>query len=1324
MTDLPRSLSQISLTPQKIEQIFPIAPRDRRENADLFIRFIDQSDIRDNAKFYTALLSMMGGDGIEMLRIYDQRMNRRRSHSKTFSSRALRFIRARMDANASATDVLQLSEWPFESHSPEDEIRNFLITLLHGDREPVPGQSVLVAGEAAAREAPALLEMGWQETVTRIADLAGAFEGPDPDGAANILALAEQLVEACRREIEAEAERASLMQHAEALRQRLLQSAPLLAEYWPEIPAKAWLEALNPLLDDLDSMQRAHDGAQAAFEGIKSDLRNAVEGDDFDLAREKTAEAQRAQARLACTFKDLSEARRAVARLIYPPAADEAACNRESVACGASEDIDDDCPEAADDHPARTETSPVVTPTEGAVDTVQQEDQSWAGSDDDMPTSFFRETSPSGMPSSVACKAGITVIDEEVSRLGPALGDLEHHQDHSESEDDDRLLYYLKSEEISFAWYLARMAEEEGQRLFIPSAVLYGLAILQGIGRAEDMAESGRSEAMAKMMAAMPDARDVAAASRLTLAALLRPAFFDPDHGARGMLANFPLDSGLNLYKPLIDVLANLEHDTRLSVQLLVELAGNQPSFAETKARAALQEWSVSVQDRKTKYLPASKLFHHELRIGNTLGDVVDAVVSQKPHGYERALEFVHDLSGSRTAQENWVLGVEQRHGRPAKSRIQGAALDWVCCRLQEACDLLQEWLRACDLTASGRRDHARERLLRNVGALRKVLRELGTPAAEGEGIFEDVTNHILIRTVNDLRSLVDGSTDQAPRSGLNEIFSVPLLRLPGGCQDWTDGAEGFDDERAIQKVRLLAALRKPDEVSDDFLSAFFARLQERAILPAHALLRRLSRGSDGSAEVNSYTQPFDEACNAARNAARDRVERLRQEFATLGYLLQTQVDIGSVLARLSAIAEALRPESSSGSVELPAITGRRTPEVPPDFPELDDLLNDLEQLRDKLRSANAERQRDALQSLLGGPLAATAQALLQRIEHLDPVTVDDSISELNAGRDVPLPEPDGGDSFTHFFPTFVEAVDAAGVETARGRVLPALHHGRDLGPLRIAALSDLNRQRARQMLEIWATTENAMAQAKPAQLRDAVVRLFGQVGLTGVRVTDGRELIQGRLRSFALDCDVPRSTTWFLPPTFGSMSGGRYRILTARSIASHDQIVRQTGSDAPDAAWIVLFFGRLDVQDRHNLARRIRIEGRQALILDETLLLYLAIEADDPLEALFTCAMPFSWVQPYTITPGQIPREAFFGRDGEIGSILSRDGSGCLVYGGRQLGKSALLNHIRGERHRPDLGELVIYLDIKPIGGPALIQTVFGRSLLMNFAGWLSSLK
>ena len=60
--------------------------------------------------------------------------------------------------------------------------------------------------------------------------------------------------------------------------------------------------------------------------------------------------------------------------------------------------------------------------------------------------------------------------------------------------------------------------------------------------------------------------------------------------------------------------------------------------------------------------------------------------------------------------------------------------------------------------------------------------------------------------------------------------------------------------------------------------------------------------------------------------------------------------------------------------------------------------------------------------------------------------------------------------------------------------------------------------------------------------------------------------------------------------------------------------------------------------------------------------------------------------------------QEMFVGRSDEAAALKARTGS-CVVFGGRQLGKSALLRHVHRENHDPSMSTYIAYLDVDDLG-------------------------
>ncbi|MCX7645360.1 MAG: ATP-binding protein [Rhodobacteraceae bacterium] len=1288
MTDPTTPEDLLPLSPAFLCEHLPVARSQRRENADLFRPFLESGNLKDDKAFYAALARMVSSDeGIEALRAYDRQMKAKGDERKTFALRAARWL---CQQNTGLDPAAVLARDPEELAQMSEE--RAVQTLLRRLTAPVGSTGQKDENASSGGTGAPQPVSDWRALARSLAEAAAALDHPDAVAAEHILSLAEQLVTACRTATEAREANEALNRRAEALRNRLVSANADWAEAWPAGVDPAFLDALEISLDALDDAMAAAASAKERHRKLEEQARAAQEAGDLDAEEDLIPQRRTAREAHAAAEAAVNGALQGLQTLLHGP---QLVPDRASVATGSLTEVEPDTPEGdpdpviGDAGALEPDQEPVDLPATGSVGPATGEILSpgpvQGGPDDEPPsqTDQGRVTA-----TEVEDRPG----PSEVGPTEPLLG---------QSRSDHALLHWLREGEIALAYHAARLIEGQGARPVLPSAILRGLAILRDIRRAEDMAEPARTDAMAEMMGALSAAPPVAA--RVAFAALLRPALFDPDHGARAHLRSLSSEDALAPYAAVIGALGALGHEVRLSVRHLAELVGRQVEPAAPQALEALRRWWTDAQKRKCMHQPTYRILHEDLRPSGHIGGIIQAVLADASSAEDLARKFVGRLHGNRAAQEAFVEEAERRSGRPRRDRIEGMALTWFCERLQEACDHLANWLEARAQDAAVPGDKQRQRLLSALGPLQKAMKQVRSarPAPVSAEIGLDAAIATMVdRELAALERLLSAEVSPGPLLSPEEALEGPLLRLPGGCQDWTGGDPELGVERHARDRRLAEAVTDPAVVARDWATALSARLAEDAILSARAVLRRLEAAGLDGAEIAKRRQEIDEASCAACQDALERVERLHQSFATLANLdlEQSEANRGR-LAQLAAIAQALRADPDGDHVVLPAGNGLRDCLVPPDFPELRDCLADLEQQRDQMRLAVVERQRKALTELCARPDAPGASSILDRLGQLDPVTVDDAIADLQAGRPVHLPEATAPDLFDDFFPTFVRVIEQEGANIGRGQIETALNNGQDMGPLPLSTLDNPTRRRGMQLLQSWAIAENALRLSQPERLREALQRLFGLIGLTGVEITSVREAIPGRLRGMALKADIPHVADWFLPPAFGSETGGRFHLLVARDEVTTEQLLREVGAEAPDDAWVLVQFRRMGEDDRRNLARRCRDDARRVLMLDETLILFLASRSEDPLRTLFVCALPFAWVQPYVVGAGPIPREVFFGREEEIRRIVSREAGGCLIYGGRQLGKSALLHHIRRERHRPDRGEVAIYLDIKPMG-------------------------
>ena len=217
------------------------------------------------------------------------------------------------------------------------------------------------------------------------------------------------------------------------------------------------------------------------------------------------------------------------------------------------------------------------------------------------------------------------------------------------------------------------------------------------------------------------------------------------------------------------------------------------------------------------------------------------------------------------------------------------------------------------------------------------------------------------------------------------------------------------------------------------------------------------------------------------------------------------------------------------------------------------------------------------------------------------------------------------------------------------------------------------------------------------AHFHDQLKQFLELLGFTNVRVHDAGRTPSRRDQEAAFAFDASRiADREVCPvPAFGSVANGRYRALLVRRRSSVEAILEAVVRAGGGAPSIVLFAGVLDRRDR--IALRIGCHQRRAsfLVVDDALVSFLGATPERRISALFACTLPFTWAEPYVrLLP--LPSEMFFGREAEQRAIANRTGSVAhLVFGGRQLGKTALLKQIEAKPGGgPD--HVVRYVDLK----------------------------
>lgn len=148
----------------------------------------------------------------------------------------------------------------------------------------------------------------------------------------------------------------------------------------------------------------------------------------------------------------------------------------------------------------------------------------------------------------------------------------------------------------------------------------------------------------------------------------------------------------------------------------------------------------------------------------------------------------------------------------------------------------------------------------------------------------------------------------------------------------------------------------------------------------------------------------------------------------------------------------------------------------------------------------------------------------------------------------------------------------------------------------------------------------------------------------------------------------------------------------------------------------IVFLDYALDLKQRRRLARKMKEAqlGKTYAVIDRVVMAYLFRNYDEIQvnRMLMMLIMPFAACQPYVPDSGQpMPPEMFMGRKEDLRAVEAADGVN-IVYGGRQLGKSALLKMAQNDIDHDEAGDRAILVDLHDCASVGAAALAVSREL------------
>ncbi len=736
------------------------------------------------------------------------------------------------------------------------------------------------------------------------------------------------------------------------------------------------------------------------------------------------------------------------------------------------------------------------------------------------------------------------------------------------------------------------------------------------------------------------------------------------------------------------------------------EAASEYEAFAH-EAAAKLR----NAPNRTIKYGPATELWQSWMApedgyLGAPLRVVASATPSPEDLGFVRTR--VAELRTPRSLEQ--ALDRAATHTRSRKrntKRIEAQArlklLDWA----GDVTELLARWVTATENTLSSgggtwMTDPIAD-LQNSVAAVRKpALAELAELCDSGDEARDAATDAGLTLLNNALDLLMGTEVIDGPETSSARTLNGLLTLAP--AVELLPSIEPRRPPTATDIQTAFDALRNGE---NGWIATFNARTERHDQLGTQLLIDTL----------RPHNPRLAQQLSAEREAAIDAsIAEVDQNAAAL----TARIDTDRLYGRLNA--DTWTDLTTRARACQTPHRGARS-----DFDVVLDRLGKIELDRAEAVKSAITAARIALDTA-GMPLDA-ADRVQQCIDKGDLTTAAEYVVTIRDNGQLPA-RHDTTDHLSLFLRAFPDrfAVPRPAVEAAGHPVLAqlrsALNAGASTGDLAAGELADTLISAGIELGQVGRGSTAAvridqwiqLAQARSFESRIGNVRsILGQVGFQFDKATTPptRRGHSGR-RGRWLDLHGVQPTSGSaLLPAFGSAmspSGDSLRLLGIWHGPTPGELVETLRDEPNDHSVMVFYFGTLDSVARRELAGLFRSDRRlpTTIVIDDAAFAYLSCQPEPSREITMSALLPFTVSSPFApdIPGASIRQEMFYGRNEERAKIIDMMGP-CIVYGGRQLGKSALL--LQAARQFDDQRDrIAIYESIFKIGRAVSVEAVW----------------
>lgn len=837
----------------------------------------------------------------------------------------------------------------------------------------------------------------------------------------------------------------------------------------------------------------------------------------------------------------------------------------------------------------------------------------------------------------------------------------------------------LRREQPGLAYWMAHAIEKSANAVpVVPSALLAALALSEHVMLPDgDVAQRLETLFQELEESWFDDRSDrpqawTKAMNLLLFASVLRPILLCPKTGASGV-AGFLHQNDPNLHRIRQECEEFAQRAQGFHVDAATFKTPREDAEWQRQMEAVREEtrvWLERAPLMKMNFQAASNVWLHWTKSGGLISNLLAPVslgLSDRlddVSGVIASVSTTNELERAILQTDRVTIG---RRGEEIHSR----ALSQIAGRVGEALQLARRWVALEEQrprksgVLNQLIDNLRSKTAPLIGA---SLDSLAVEATEDSFGLVAAAGQQVVRALKSFKELLDAEValpndETTPSRALGQV----LVMTPQ-----VDVDDQWSPSTAVDQLEEALSRAISEPVAPD--TAFRSRVAMNDLLSAQRILGVIEESGEDFTGGGDLRQILNEEIRVHREQLRRNLESASE-----------QIDTGLALGLIS---EADRAVHEGAIVEVQArLDADAIRDFRPAFGRLNTIFDDMR----TRRAAKVEEATLRFEKLReDGMSVQVVDEIRAAITSGDMLTANEYLQRLESGEPIHASPQSAQDLFNCFFPNVSAQVDQALEGAEAPDILTIVEKGEAIGSLDFSRLHPERLKEASAALEAWYVLRRHQ-RVERDRMRTVVAALGFSVTEIENRTVNGRT--EHKVKTLPVEdrsiCPIPH---------FGSKAKGTYRVLCVWPRPVEDDVVKLVGDTSLSEPTILLYFGRLTNKKRQEASRQARAQQRSFILVDETMFLFLLSSSTSPAATLFSTALPFSFSQPYEPTSGVVPTEMFFGRLEELQAVQEQNGR-CFIYGGRQLGKTALLRKAEKDFQAPGRGRHAKWIDLRAEG-------------------------